>query len=733
MKRLAPTIAVALLAGRAAAGKDFYGRVAHGTIGLGQAQYAPVTCAYSCRGSMASWVLTCSPDAGMDMPDMDMMMMQTPTPDCYATNDPFLTSLAWCIKTHCPSDLHISQLEEFWEMNVAGRMDIQPLPKYSYQDALARIKTTPTQVHNTSLVLNGTELVSEFFYSMVYGSLDGIERNISIDNQYALVVLITCTLAPILFSLLRFVPLPPSLVSKLYAHLIDPPVFGTRHAVPAFFGLGIVPTRGQALFIFYIWAINIILSAVAYEITWPNLWFTDIPNEMVEWIANRTGMLSFANLILAILYSSRNNLLLHVTSWSRSTFVLVHRWIAVICVLQACLHSALYLQMYNTMGPGMLTAESAYPYWYWGIIGTLALALLLPGSILPIRQKAYEFFLGWHIVWVLLAVIGSFLHIYMRYHWQWGYEIWVAAAFAVLAFDWFLARPLRIVSAGLRRRAYVSILDDDYLRVDIPGVEAAGHAYLYFPTLSWRFWESHPFSVVPASGLPVSLHHSVSPAASGESSPRRAPSDDLETGNTKKPTTTAGAVAPSVDAAHDSPGISFFIRRRGGLTRQLARHAGSAGGIWVLVEASYGPEAASVVRSPDVRRPSLQWPNVVLLAGGVGITALLPLLDRPLLAPPGSSKLHWSVRSLPLVRAVEGIVGSAGGLRWGDTEVSVSVGKRFNVRDVLEAKLRDGGAKGGTTVVVCGPDAMSDEARLAVADLAKRGVLVRFREERFSD
>jgi hypothetical protein len=69
------------------------------------------------------------------------------------------------------------------------------------------------------------------------------------------------------------------------------------------FGLGLVPTRGQALFIFYIWAINIILSAVAYKITWPNLWFTSISNEMMEWVANRTGMLSFANLVLVLLCS----------------------------------------------------------------------------------------------------------------------------------------------------------------------------------------------------------------------------------------------------------------------------------------------------------------------------------------------------------------------------------------------------------------------------------------------
>ena len=94
-----------------------------------------------------------------------------------------------------------------------------------------------------------------------------------------------------------------TLTSKFYAHVIDPPVFGTRHAVPAFFGLGIVPTRGQALFVFYIWTLNIVLSAVNHIITWPNLWFESIEHEVLEWVGNRVGMLSFANLILAVLFS----------------------------------------------------------------------------------------------------------------------------------------------------------------------------------------------------------------------------------------------------------------------------------------------------------------------------------------------------------------------------------------------------------------------------------------------
>jgi hypothetical protein len=36
-------------------------------------------------------------------------------------------------------------------------------------------------------------------------------------------------------------------------------------------------------------------------------------------------------------------------------------------------------------------------------------------------------------------------------------------------------------------------------------------------------------------------------------------------------------------------------------------------------------------------------------------------------------------------------------------------------------------------VVVCGPAGMADEVRVAVVGLARRGVVVRFMEERFSE
>src|SRR5690606_16696735 len=74
-------------------------------------------------------------------------------------------------------------------------------------------------------------------------------------------------------------------------------------------------------------------------------------------------------------------------------------------------------------------------------------------------------------------------------------------------------RLMRVMSSGLRMATVVPIGrgrvkgdegsgDDDepvfeYLRFDVDGVVVPdGHVYAYFPTLTWKFWENHPFSVL---------------------------------------------------------------------------------------------------------------------------------------------------------------------------------------------------------------------------------------------
>jgi hypothetical protein len=546
-----------------------------------------------------------------------------------------------------------------------------------------------------------------------------------------IIIFITCVGIPIVFSWFRRLPLPQRFVSTVYATLIDPPLFGRYHSVPVL-GLGFVPTRGQGLFIAYIWIFNIILCAVGYEVRDPMSWYSTLEKQLMAYIGNRTGLLSFVNLALAVLFASRNNVLLLVTNWSHSTFLLVHRWISVICMLQACIHSILWLQMYLEpfSDPGAFEEESKLDYWIWGVVATLALVLLMPLSILPLRKKLYEAFLASHVVLAVLSMIGCMLHIYYRYEWQWGYQTWVWIAFAFWLFERFVARPLRLTRNGVKR-AFVTVIDDDYLQIDIPGVEGDGHAYLYFPTLTWRVWENHPFSVAAVSSGATSRPPSSPCSISSNQDVNSSPTKDEKT----SPLSTSTHHLPHPHH-HPTPGLVLFIRTHHGLTSHLLKHADSSPtGIPVLVENSYGPHMSVV--EPQPSRQSLKYPNLICIAGGVGITGVLPFLSDAPDFSWGRKKLFWSVRTEPLVRAVRGVVGNvtrdddAGGREaWGGTEVTVSVGKRFDIDALLTEEL--GGVVGGTTVAVCGPARMADEVRVAVTRLGKRGVVVRLIEESFS-
>lgn len=70
----------------------------------------------------------------------------------------------------------------------------------------------------------------------------------------------------------------------------------------------------------------------------------------MRYAADRTGVLSFANLPLVWLFAGRNNIFIWATGWSFGTFNLFHRHVAWIATLQAVAHTLIYLViMYQSM------------------------------------------------------------------------------------------------------------------------------------------------------------------------------------------------------------------------------------------------------------------------------------------------------------------------------------------------------------------------------------------------
>ncbi|KIW16144.1 hypothetical protein PV08_06195 [Exophiala spinifera] len=686
------------------------GRARHGLIGYGIKMYYP-NCCSSCRSVLSGAQLNCSETmdmegmAGMDMGGSDF----STSSDCYATDDAFLQSMAVCISEKCPKDpsaknLRDWQIEQWWQMNIPGTAAVQPDPKETYQEALAKVQTTPEDTIISGNPLNRTMLVSDDDYQPNWNANNAFEHGEILHERYGLVVFLSGVVIPVGFSLFRFLPFPAHWTSLFNAVIVDPPAIGHRHKVPILWGLTNMPTRGQAFFILYLAVINVLLCCVGYSSRQPNAWFPDNPGrEILTYIANRCGVLSFANIPLLILYAGRNNVLLWLTNWSHETFLLLHRYIATIASLQAIIHSLIYLHIYVVDGEH--SSESKLSYWYWGVIATIGMSILLPLSMLPLRRLFYEAFLLWHIAVAVLVVVGCYLHIYDRFAHQWGYEVWIYVAIAVWGFDRLL-RLGRLARNGLRW-ANITIIDDDYLRVDIAGVGGDGHAYLYFPTLTWRVWENHPFSV---ASTVLSTTQRTTPTQT---------SIDIE----KNEGITSNVVATSAHSSdgdsnteqaqqrqqQQQPGLAmtFLLRGRGGLTSLLR----SSSRLPVLVESPYGQHSTFS-----------EHPTLICVAGGVGITTVLPLLR----SHPGRSKLLWGVRTRSLVDALANELVSV--------EKEVFIGKRMNVRDELEKEVSFAGPRQHPVVVVSGPDSLADDVRNAVCAIAKRGnkVSIRLVEESFS-
>ncbi|KAI1382624.1 uncharacterized protein F4822DRAFT_439246 [Hypoxylon trugodes] len=669
------------------------------------------TCAYACHDGVSQYQLSCSmvmKPGSMGGGHHPMGKFMT-DPDCYATDDNFLRSVAYCISSRC-SDVPVSDLEYYWTHYLVGRYPGLPSPKEPYSVALLHADPPPRVVVPPGGLLNTTTLVSDKTYWESYNSDSSSEYTETKQTDFGLVLLITGVCIPIACSLLRFIPFPRSIAVRFNAYIIEPPLFGRRHREP-FYGLALVPTRGQALLIAYFITINVVFSCVDYWLVSS----TSFPEPEIDaWmntISNRLGVFCFANFALLILYAGRNNILLTITDWSYSTFLLLHRWIAIICVLEACIHSVMKLRI--ALDFHDFFEEGKSKYWIWGTIATLSFCLILPMSILPLRQKLYNLFLASHFALAFLALIACYYHVYYRYENMWGYETWIYIGFALWGFERFM-RLARMARNGIKK-ATITVVDEQYLRVDIPGVTAEGHAYLYFPTLSFRVWENHPFSVMGTMMLQEpSKTPNPSTTTTGENI-SRATSDIEKMPAAQESTLTSldfsGTSTPQDQSPSFKPGLTFFISStKKGLTNTLRQKTT----LPVLVESSYAATALDELR---------RVPNCIVIAGGVGIAAMGPLLRTR----GCRTRLFWGARSQAFVEAVKASLGP-------DVLVpnivgEIAVGRRINVRAILESEVV---GEDETAVVVCGPVTMADEVRQVVCELGRKGRHVKLFDEAFS-
>lgn len=118
--------------------------------------------------------------------DMDGESTTMTEPDCYATDNAYLTTLAWCWNVRC-NDTQVSELEQYWYTDAVGvaPISVQPAPKWTYQETLRQIEEAPTTDMVAYELLNRTSLVSFEDWALTYRTLGNFERSENRHSEYA--------------------------------------------------------------------------------------------------------------------------------------------------------------------------------------------------------------------------------------------------------------------------------------------------------------------------------------------------------------------------------------------------------------------------------------------------------------------------------------------------------------------------------------------------------------------
>lgn len=168
---------------------------------------------------------------------------------------------------------------------------------------------------------------------------------------FSVAILVAFFGLPVIITLIGYLPFMTTLSEKIKPYLIWPSILGTYHVRPLPFKLGNAPTMGQSLYIGAFVIVNIVMTATDYRVAIPHAWYgNDKYYAVMAYVMWRTGAFALIFLPLVILFSTRNNVLLWLSNWSHSTYMLLHRWLARVFAIHVILHSVLAVPLYIHTG-----------------------------------------------------------------------------------------------------------------------------------------------------------------------------------------------------------------------------------------------------------------------------------------------------------------------------------------------------------------------------------------------
>ncbi|KAI9051730.1 hypothetical protein LZ554_004770 [Drepanopeziza brunnea f. sp. 'monogermtubi'] len=747
------------------------GASAGGLIGYGITMYKPV-CAYACSDALSSLYLNCttfeSHDMGMDMDmagmklkkrmEMGSEMMGMTSDECYATDRVWQETLAYCMKDRCGTidgvkEEKIAKMYSKLSNSDAVYSEVLPAERPATELAVDAEWLNVTSLVNSKLYFDNRQTRSEFeFQETMHARLSIV--------VYCLTVGIALVVGN--FARLGLARLVPVAVSK---HLVLPALFNGRHQAPLPGNVGYAPSRLLSLLIFLYVFLNIIFSAVPYKSVYPNAdstWFTSRKREIAAYVANRTGILSFANLGITILFAGRLNPLILLSGLSQTACLTFHRWAARVATAQAIVHSIIYTVTYFwDGGKQAYYDEVKQAYYWWGIVATVLMSLGLAFSILPIRMAQYEIFLVAHVIMAIMVLIGCWYHIELRFGTNWGYEVWLYICIAFWSFD-------RLARFGLARyrsmwgtttQAVAELMPGGhFIKLTVyPGKKwtfgPGQHAFLFFPSTG-RFWENHPFSIAAWD------HGSSSSSSSSSSSPsqvteevasaqqQRDPEKDADmeishaparndssstTSSSSLPTKSRPSTYTTTYTGDGRPSITFLIRPHKGMTATIHRELAA------LTSPSQQPTHFPLsLEGPHGHAADLSRAESILcIGGGIGITALAAYTQHFVEARRRQSiaarrlVLAWSYREKELAQIVRAMLpADAEALGVVFVWRCTTEGERIDVPALVQSEAQ---AVKRLAVLVSASGGLADEVRRWVVECeGVGGTRIQLHEESFA-
>ncbi|PHH64293.1 hypothetical protein CDD81_4777 [Ophiocordyceps australis] len=314
--------------------------------------------------------------------------------------------------------------------------------------------------------------------------------------------------------------------------------------------------------------------------------------------ADRVGVLAYALTPLSILLGARESLLSVVTGIPYQSFNFLHRWTGYIIFIQSALHTigwcVIQFRLYQPQ-PSVGNEFVKQLYIIWGIVAMILLTILVCLSTpWGIRLTGYEFFRKAHYV-LAMVYIGACIG-----HWDklqcflipalilWGLDRGARFARTAMLHN----HPLDGSKLGFApARASMTLFEDfehgDLVRLDLENEQDAWlpgqHFFLCFPECS--IWQSHPFTPLNSALVREGLvrHSYIMRAKRGETA-KLAKLASAKLANSLVDGSTKSSLAPTTS---------------------------------VILTGPYGPDLMDGINGDT---------NVVCVAGGTGISYVLPIL-----------------------------------------------------------------------------------------------------------